>query len=138
MARKGLHGPGRSTNGPYPTVKIGPGKRDYELEHRVVAARALGKPLPLGVEVHHVNGDKKDPRAGNLVICQDRAYHNLLHRRERAYRATGHADWIKCCCCRQYDAPAAMKVYERKDRNGFTAYHLACMLERQRTRKRAA
>lgn len=52
--------------------------------HQRVAERALGKPLPAGAEIHHVNGDPKDNRPANLVICQDAAYHDLLHARARA------------------------------------------------------
>jgi hypothetical protein len=33
---------------------------DGRYEHIVLAERALGKPLPAGAEVHHVNGDKSD------------------------------------------------------------------------------
>jgi hypothetical protein len=36
------------------------------------------RPLPAGVDVHHHNGEIK-----TLVICPDRAYHMLLHKRMR-------------------------------------------------------
>ena len=53
------------------------------MTYRQIAERALGKPLPAGAEVHHLNGDPSDNRPGNLVICQDAEYHDLLHRRMR-------------------------------------------------------
>ena len=57
--------------------------------HRLVAALALGKELPEGSEIHHVNGDRADNRAENLIICPDRSYHQLLHTRTDAVEA-GH------------------------------------------------
>lgn len=59
-------------------------ERGYVLEHVLIAERALGKALPAGAEVHHVNEDRADNRRGNLVVCQDRAYHLLLHWRAAA------------------------------------------------------
>lgn len=58
--------------------------RGYVREHILVAERALGKALPDGAVVHHVNGDKADNRPANLVICEDQAYHLLIEERTRA------------------------------------------------------
>lgn len=44
-------------------------------EHIRIATAALGKSLPTQAEVHHVNGNGRDNRHANLVICQDHAYH---------------------------------------------------------------
>ncbi len=56
---------------------------------RIVAQRALGHPLPPEAVVHHVNGVNTDNRRQNLVICQDREYHRLLHHRmaQKGYKA---------------------------------------------------
>lgn len=59
----------------------------------------LGRPLPKGAQVHHVNKNPGDNRNCNLVICQDATYHALLHRRMKARAACGHVDWEKCKHC---------------------------------------
>jgi hypothetical protein len=93
------------------------------LEQRIVAQRALGKPLPASVIVHHVNENRADNRPENLVICPNDAYHQLLHRRMRALDGCGRADWIKCPYCKQWDEVS--NLYMRKGRNG-QGFHRSC------------
>jgi hypothetical protein len=94
--------------------------RGYVLQSIVWAEKALGKPLPPGAKVHHANLDKVDENG--LVVCQGESYHQLLHRRTRAFRACGHAGWLKCYFCQNYDDPQRMFVRE----SGHSAYHRSC------------
>lgn len=99
----------------------------YVLEHKAVAEEVLGKPLPEKAEVHHVDKNRLNNATSNLVICQDRSYHMLLHQRIRALRECGHADWLKCRICKKYDAPENLRIYGKG-----RIIHLACQNEYRR------
>ena len=68
--------------------------------HRLVAARALGKPLPPKAVVHHHDGVGVHNTNNNLVICQNNGYHHFLHARQRIIRAGGNPNtdsWCSAC-----------------------------------------
>ena len=68
--------------------------------HRLRAATALGKPLPPRAVVHHADGAMRHDAP--LVICEDQAYHLLLHYRMSVVRAGGNPNTQKqCCTCRR-------------------------------------
>jgi hypothetical protein len=73
--------------------------------HVHIAESVLGKKLPKNAIVHHIDGDKQNNKNNNLVICPSRAYHNLIHARERALIESGSANNRKCCRCGKYDLP---------------------------------
>lgn len=77
-------------------------------EHRVIAEKALGKPLPSEAVVHHWDKDRTNNRNDNLLICPDVAYHNLIHRRMDAMEATGDPNKRKCEVCNAYDDEDAL------------------------------
>ncbi len=88
MQPNGKHYSHRRINGEQTTI------------HRLRAEKALGKTLPLGVEVHHADGSKGD--AAPLVICEDHAYHMALHTKMRV-KAAGGDPWRDkiCSMCKQ-------------------------------------
>lgn len=93
-----------------------------EYVHRVRAERALGKPLPDGAEVHHLDGTKNADAP--LVICQDVAYHRLLHMRERLLRRGGNPNTEKWCSdCR---APRPKSEFNRNRASLADGLHHVC------------
>jgi len=70
--------------------------------HVRTAQTAIGKALPAGAVVHHVDGNPRNNTNANLVICQDQRYHVLLHARARIVKAGGNPNTQKICCtCKQ-------------------------------------
>lgn len=87
----------------YRQVRVpGAHRNGWLLEHVVIAERVLGRKLPDGAQVHHVDENKRNNAHTNLVICQDQAYHYLLHARARVVRAGGNPNTEQICCkCRR-------------------------------------
>ena len=79
-------------------------------KHIYIAEKVLGRRLPIGAVVHHIDGHTRHNINNNLVICQDTSYHLLLHQRARAYKACGEASYLKCQFCQIYDDPKALKI----------------------------
>lgn len=102
--------------------------------HVTIAEEALGRPLPHGAQVHHVDYDKLNNARSNLVICHSLSYHRLLHLRTDARNACGRPDWRRCKFCKQYDDPAGMYAYP----GGNMFHHRECCNDYVRARKAEA
>lgn len=124
----------------YPMVKA-PGhprakaEGSYVFEHILIVERALGHYIPEGAVVHHVDENRANNARGNHVLCEDDAYHVLLHQRTRALDACGHADWRKCRFCKVWEPPTALKLYTNPRSHRTQAFHHDCEVTNQRERR---
>ncbi len=103
--------------------------------HVLIAEKALGKRLPKGAVVHHINKIKLDNRPENLLICPSQAYHLLMHVRGDAIDACGNPNWRRCRYCRKYDDTEALTTYTTKG-NSEAWWHRSCGSEYQRQRRK--
>lgn len=94
----------------------------YVFEHILVAEKVLGKHLSLTAVIHHIDGDGTNNKKNNLVICNNKSYHQLIHVRERALKESGNKNWRKCRTCRKYDDIQKLK----KSPKGTSYYHQEC------------
>lgn len=72
-------------------------KIGLRLAHVLTVEKILGRPLPRGAQVHHVDGNRLNNAHSNLVVCENHAYHFLLHARARIVRAGGNPNTQKLC-----------------------------------------
>jgi HNH endonuclease len=107
----------------YSTVN---GKRVFE--HIAVAEKALGRKLPKGSVVHHVDENPLNNSPTNLVICPNASYHRLLHYRMRAKKECGDPDKKQCLFCKDWEEPELVKYNKASQ----VYFHTEC---RQKYRK---
>ena len=117
----------------YPRIPIA---GDWQDVHRVRAEQALGKPLPPGAQVHHVDGSRDADTP--LVICQDYAYHRLLHARTRIVKAGGNPNTDAICGrCKRVKTRAEFYP-SRTKRCGIMGHCKTCAIEYKRQWQSAA
>jgi len=96
----------------------------YVYEHRIIIETILGYYLPAKCVIHHVDVNRSNNANYNLVVCENRIYHRLLHHRARLKRKYGNANLMRCSICKTYDIPDNLYIWKRKSRhaNCFSAY----------------
>lgn len=102
----------RSTKGKYIAIYL-PGhpkatSSGYVYEHVKIAEMALGHHLPAKAVIHHFDGNVKNNKNSNLIICEDMAYHELLHCRQRVLKLGGDPNTDKICCMCQEIKPKSL------------------------------
>lgn len=113
------------------------------LEHLVIAEEALGRPLPRRAQVHHVDGNPRNNDRRNLVICEDGAYHMLLHVRQRVIAAGGNPSTQRVCGrCREAKDLSEFASFKAHKAQGKGSYCKPCRAAKFRewsvSRRRAA
>lgn len=115
----------RAVRGTGWTDKAGYKRLGDAQQHVLIAERAIGKKLPSGAVVHHVDNNPANNEPTNLVVCPSQAYHMLIHQRQAAYDACGNASYRKCVYCGTYSDPNEMKVHSRP-KNSICYRHKGC------------
>ncbi len=69
----------------------------YVKEHILVVERAFGRPVEAKHPIHHFDLDRANNANTNLVLCEDTAYHQILHIRQRIVARGGDPNLDKIC-----------------------------------------
>jgi hypothetical protein len=81
--------------------------------HRLIVEKALKKPLRTDAPVHHFDNNKTNNVNTNLIACDSKSYHVLLHTRTKSFRATGNPKLRQCYICKNWKDPE--HFYTRKN-----------------------
>jgi HNH endonuclease len=88
----------------------------------LVVEKALGRKIPPGACVHHIDENPRNDDPSNLLLCPSESYHRLVHMRSRALAECGHAGWLRCEYCKKYDNPINLSIHRGRK----TARHPEC------------
>lgn len=103
-------------------------------QHRLIAEMALGKPLGVKYPVHHHDENRENNSNANLVICESRGYHALIHARMRVLKAGGDPNLDKICTHCKSVMPKTSFNRDRSRCDGYDAKCMPCRREIHRTR----
>ncbi len=123
----------RSDRNGYVMIFTPDGRARYTPEHVLVVEKAIGKRLRVSAPVHHADEDKTNNEPSNLVACDSRAYHGLLHKRLRALQACGNANAHRCFICGSYDNQRDISL--TRDGKIIRSRHRACRSSEEKRRR---
>lgn len=94
--------------------------RGWVLQHRLVMAELLGRPLEHHEQVHHINGDKADNCPENLHLFPWAGDHSRLH--NTLTRWSRHHDTCVHCSttARKHVGRGLCTLCHQRDQNGTT------------------
>ena len=105
-------------------------------KHVNVAEAVLGRPMPDGAIVHHIDGNRRNNEKWNLAIFPSENYHQLIHLRQRALEASGNPEYRKCPFCKSWGNPKEMIVVGDVPKRNKRYCHRKCKSEYERNRKK--
>ena len=81
-----------------------------KFDHTRIAEEVLGKSIPGKACLHHIDENPTNNSKDNLVLCENAAYHRLLHLRTKAIRLGFPPNYRKCRFCKEYDDPKNLLI----------------------------
>lgn len=106
--------------------------RNEDREYRMTVEKVLGKKIPIGVQVHHIDGNRLNNLNNNLVVCESKAYHFFLHTREKALKNSGDVNKRRCIMCGEYDDISMMRPKLQSKCKEPNYYHIECSRMKRR------
>ncbi len=87
-------------------------RHGYVLEHRLIMARQLGRPLNAIEVVHHIDGNNQNNNPANLLLLPNNGEHTKMHRKQ----------WVGCADCGKRVWPGQKLCPSCKDSHRRRAY----------------